>query len=605
VAGIRAALAVYSGLHCILLYTYQFDVVNDSFGPTAPALGLVAFFNQSASLNPLEFNPATLEWPAWCYPFVLAVLYVVAASPFRNPRAAGPWWWRGGVAVQVPYELVAADEYTPLISSAEPEHSRSRSDSTSSLASTFSQQGRRRDRLIGVIVGALHTTHYAASLAAMLLWALGYPSWLVLPLLLWSCVAWILFPRAFLPTTPILVVYAVLMLALEFIYVVPGSPLQQYDLSSVGMVPTDLSDIALAIAAKLLALALFCYSCRHNHEGFRLPGPQDQQAPDGHLPAEQSRHISTSTASKVWRHLARAAGILANGLLRYSFAIALLVLYVAALDEVNVLNSVYVAALPVFAAFPSVRERFWMLLVLYCECVIVTFFLWGFPFTDYVPEATTRMLGMEAAEGHQRLLYNLRWHIAIFTFSVIQLLAYRFFAITWSSHTAKSAAVTRQASLGSSYQMVPSEAATLDAEVTTPDAEVEDEAGVMVEQRATQETGTMEALERFVRDVWFLVAPLILLLVGILAPVSLLKLGYLALLFAIAIFLQLGLLKLYHGAWVVVVIYAGSVQMLKYIYQFEQLRVLVDKHVGQQWIKASGFVVIESQKDLFVYLVSE
>lgn len=588
VAGARAALAVYSGLHCVLLYIYQFPSVSASFGPSGHSVGLVAFYNQSATLNPLEFNLASLAWPAWCYPVFLVILYVLASSPLRHPRTCGPWWLRPGVSVQAPCELVPADEYSPLLGDRSRTSSVTSTLSATSLGSNHEDTG--RTGLVAFAADTLHAAHYVVTLAFMMLWALGYPSWLVLPLLLWSCLAWLAYPRMFLPSTPLLVIYAGLMLVLEFAYMVPGSPLQRYEMSSLGLRPAALSDVTLSLGVKFAALGFFSYSCRNCDEPFSIPQLSQRGEPAG------GSHRAPSALA--WRYFVAVSNLVVAGVQRYSFAVALLVLYVAALDEVNVLNSVYVAVLPVFAAFPRLREQYWMLLVLYCECVIVTFFLWGFPFTKYVPSSTNELLGV--FPGHDGLLHNLRWHITIFAFSVIQLLAYRFFTIA-HSRTNKAddrSGLSRRESNRSRFQLVSTSQplGSCTAEQDLPQ-EAPDGSGA-----PNQETA-LEALEHFFRDIWFILSPLALLLAGILGSVSLLKLGYLALLFSIMVLLQLRLRRTYYVSWVVVVIYAGSLQMLKYVFQFAPLRQLIEAHVPPEWINASGFVVVQSQQQLFVYLV--
>lgn len=109
-------------------------------------------------------------------------------------------------------------------------------------------------------------------------------------------------------------------------------------------------------------------------------------------------------------------------ILHYAYLISLAVLYLCGLQEVNVINAVFLMYFVGFLIFPRLARIGWVSLVIYTELVIALKFLWQMSFAD---GKSQRFWGLE---GGDSLWLELRFHLVILFFTAIQMDAYEHLA---------------------------------------------------------------------------------------------------------------------------------------------------------------------------------
>lgn len=233
-AYIRFALMVYSGVHVITFYLYQFQFFQSSLPPDsllARLFGLVGIIYTDCSAPLVLHVRPYLDWPQCASPGVLLALYWLLATETRfyfideniptyggnqthwwDPRTwppsytserqslmAGPGQTNYNTLESLPENVVAEEPVQPI---REP-------DEYPGVQGT-----------LGSIMMFLMRQSYIAALIIMMAWSITYHSWLTFVLLLWACLIWITpFARWFcMVSSPGLVIYAELLLLVQYVY---------------------------------------------------------------------------------------------------------------------------------------------------------------------------------------------------------------------------------------------------------------------------------------------------------------------------------------------------------------------------------------------------
>jgi hypothetical protein len=347
---------------------------------------------------------------------------------------------------------------------------------------------------------------------------------------------------------------------------------------------------AVQLGAQLALIALFTVACRYrraiaqtekrNSGRSRLTSQAaDEAGGETSAPGEQR------PAPTLVMRIADTAMMLLRGIitttLRYIVWVTVFVVYVAALEDVTLINAFYLIILITFMGFPQIRERYWVSLVIYCEVVLLVLYLWGFPIHGH-HVAVENLLGLDAGI-HDHMWRSLQWHIAILLLSSIQLLLFRW---TQSASTLKrSAPAVGEGGDGSSSTVMDISA--------SPEAE-----------SPGQSRSWVVLLESAVRTVWPIVIAIAVTCAGLLGHVNLFRLGYLGL-YGLQLLLRTMNLHSAASRWeFVIMLYAAAVLIMKYMYQFSSLRRRLTHSVSEDLLQDIGLRTMTTQLRLFLYLVS-
>lgn len=292
-------------------------------------------------------------------------------------------------------------------------------------------------------------------------------------------------------------------------------------------------------------------------------------------------------------------------LLRYIVWATVFIVYIAALMEVTLLNALYLVILITFMGFPTLRERFWVALVIYCVAALFIVYLWGFPIHGSYP-SVERLLGLDS-KVHSHMWRTMHWHIGILVLSATQLLLFR-----WSTSTKTTSingtngrhSPTPPRRSTSSTPLPPPVEGEGVTSAAAPGAPGEPGADAASANAAhAPHASFVTWIEAGVFRVWPLLTAVAVLCAGILGKVCLIRLGYLVLL-CFQIFLrELKIPALTKNANLLVMLYAAIVLIGKYMYQFDSLRRRLDRVLAADWREDIGLQVMDSQLNLFRYLV--
>lgn len=233
-AYLRFTLMVYSGVHVVTLYMYQFQFFQTSLPPEsllARLFGLVGIVYTDCDAPSVLHVRLYLDWPQCASPGVILALYWLLATetrfyfldenfpryaesqahwwdprtwppstmPERQSLMAGPGQTNYNTVTSLPEDVVTEEPVQPI---RDPEE-------------YTGVQG-----TLGSIMMFLMHQSYIAALIIMMAWSITYHSWLTFVLLLWACLIWITpFARWFcMVSSPGLVIYAELLLLVQYVY---------------------------------------------------------------------------------------------------------------------------------------------------------------------------------------------------------------------------------------------------------------------------------------------------------------------------------------------------------------------------------------------------
>eukprot|EP00731_Ephydatia_muelleri_P026181 Em0018g281a len=247
---VRLLLLVYAGCHLVVVYLYQFEVAQKLI-PLQPANTTTSLVARPTELkacpnvpNNYIIGPILLFILCW---LVATDLTLWLSTPRLLWKLNHTYYLLQGVDAHpaglehTTVNLGSEQESTHVPAQSDGPFSGGRQASRSSDNSLLRQfscfQMKRKGKDLyhhvlkkaAALWGALMRVNFVFSIVAMMLWSVFYPCWLSLVLLLWACFIWIiprLNPRDSLYyTSPVLVVYAMALLCLQYAYSLNGPDL--------------------------------------------------------------------------------------------------------------------------------------------------------------------------------------------------------------------------------------------------------------------------------------------------------------------------------------------------------------------------------------------
>ncbi|GAM18094.1 hypothetical protein SAMD00019534_012690 [Acytostelium subglobosum LB1] len=109
-------------------------------------------------------------------------------------------------------------------------------------------------------------------------------------------------------------------------------------------------------------------------------------------------------------------------IIEQSYRLALAGLFFCGLTSITLLNAGYMVFFILFVISEYLASRFWILLVVYAQAVVVLLYAWQIQPTDSLEDATTEMIGLVHFEKQrgQAVWFGMIWQVVIVTFSLIQ-----------------------------------------------------------------------------------------------------------------------------------------------------------------------------------------
>lgn len=281
--------------------------------------------------------------------------------------------------------------------------------------------------------------------------------------------------------------------------------------------------------------------------------------------------------SKWWKDFKPVLKAVGFWALKQSYLLSLGGVYIAGLHQVTILNSVYLLLFILFLTSPVIARRFWLVLVLYCETVILVVYTWSAtPWTNNIKSTKLlSMIGLRTYSNTNDLFtQGLVWHLVIMLFGVIQLWVLRY-----------------TASLAQDGKDKPTE--------------------------------KIPRWMRAVGDTFFWawdeygLIPVYTVLIFVASSdgdISLINILYITLLF---VCLSIHMMTRHADVhikrfWIFVVIASGIILLARYAYQFQFIQELLQNLLQESWIiEGIGFIVFKSQTvfvpllgNTFVFLVA-
>eukprot|EP00049_Salpingoeca_infusionum_P004507 m.80388 g.80388 ORF g.80388 m.80388 type:complete len:2509 (+) comp12598_c0_seq3:623-8149(+) len=681
VATVTPVVAFLGSAHVLLLLLFQFGFIHENMDTNVQTtLGIPAYFNSSSVVSngpglALERQP----WTVWLYGAMVFVTIFIATAPRRSdPKQflAGPRTRQhsrrpAGAESSLTEPLLAAT-IDPITAHAESpstpqKMNPARADSvetaslqtSSDTLSDFSAMSHNmtwglyiatRLTKFGRWLTALAVRNsWVVSVTAQYLWALAFPSWFGIAMVVWATLAVLpSTPTLYLKTTPFLAVFALGIACLESLYYFPSKIFPDSNVwTYLGFKnDTTLDHASLNIGLKAILLAAICLSARYRDEKHR------KNASDARRRKRRRRH-KMSFCFKAWRYTKLYVQLGWFWLLEYLFVVTELIVYITALVEVNLFNAGYLLLLLVFLVSKVARERFWVILVAYCNCVILINYLWGFPIHPNANKEIEQLFGLES-NNLDNLWVSLKWHIAILALSTVQLVGFR--SLSWvrsatadtksaitqfkadmarikqqkahafpqtsanvvhdaaqgaepstavrdASKEATSPTLPRAQQLSSFPPSSPAtskamassdlQCASADGDANgTPDVVAHDDSG-------SHYSSVLRSLVQVFCFLWPMGCVLTLGLVGGLGGFNLLRFGYI--LFTLFLLLAFNSASMLRLTWLLTIIYTSAVLIFQYSFQFEPFRNALK--LTKEWQDDIGLEVRTSQLGLFKYLV--
>eukprot|EP00045_Choanoeca_perplexa_P018139 m.279369 g.279369 ORF g.279369 m.279369 type:complete len:2344 (-) comp17729_c0_seq13:1260-8291(-) len=583
----RAASFGVAQVYVLAFTVFQFPQVADRISvDVARVFGLFQLVKYQTYSDPDPFEPhiSHRAWSAWLTPIAYVGLYYVSTIPSRQTNyvwntnsvrlePTGSDMWRST-------ENLAADVRNTSTNSRS-RHFSSSSDQSASKHSSL-VMGWLTELQLSFSMGVVYLRElvlrnvYIVTVVLLMLWALIYPSWCgAVGLLLAGLAVVPSSPSdAFLPVLGYATTLFALMELVCTIYYLWEPKDNDAEWRGVGLHPRsdDARSVHIGVQACLLLWLAF------NHRERRVAAVDSLLPPSLMASEAQKDEGSFSyahTIVRVWEAIKAGIMLLVAVSMRYLFLLTVVIVFVSALEDVNLLNAFYLIILIIFLNFPQVREEYWVLLTTYSLAVILLTYLWAFPglIRAHASQQVKDLLGLNL-DGFDGLWQALRWHAAIFGLSYAQLLAYR------------SSAGFR----------------TTSHENGNESAEEDEEMLLNSSQTSQSQHGFVERFETVLKLVWPLLTQLALLLVGVLGRVTALRLGFIALLVVYRLLVHLGWRAIGKRYWYLVCVYAAGAFISMYMYQFEQVQSFADDILSKKQQTDLGYEHHSKQIALFKYL---
>ena len=302
--------------------------------------------------------------------------------------------------------------------------------------------------------------------------------------------------------------------------------------------------------------------------------------------------------------------------------VVLVAIYFAALEDVNILNALFVVMLIVFLVFPKFARDYWIAMLLYTQAVILIEYIWGFPLSDGVSEDVSNLIGLDS-NAFDHLWDVLDWHLAILLLATIQWNANEKFADSNQILPPGQQTVVQLASSGGTSDLTTPLLSEEDHEPAmdpprtrlsphqqqrgedhSSEGAAADESELEMETSWTVER-YLEYFRLAILTGWLWIAWMSLLVYGIYGEVTVFRLGFLGLwsLYALVYFLTPNYFQRTRILWPLATIYTALVFAMLYLYQFEDIRNKWQDNLNETIIRDFGLIFQNSQTDRFSYLV--
>lgn len=618
-------LLTYAFANLVVEYMYQFTFFQEQVSKsTSRALGIIPYIFMS-EIDPDGKLHAHVLANEVVHTIALFVLCVVVAHDWRNPRPdtgavssrhAHKGSSRDSLASdEVPLTHASRHTYESDMPGVDADSMSSDIDAETSMMRSARRSGAVRRAVIKFSARVM----YVGCLALMVVWALAFPTWPSLAVLVWAFYLLLRSRKTYYAHAPFVLGYLGLLVISVFFRAMFGA-VSKTGNSDWG-IPAE-SDNPGYLCLKLLAqstiFAVIAFSVRVNlqyhamrsgssgpgserhqgvtaasaspgvasinvrsgtaHQGNIKAAGEDQGgkfhgekssgtiATDGTVdgiivaPSPDRAHTKSPLpfavgTSRLVKVAQRAVRIAVD----YTYFVTMLIIFLAALDSVSILNAIYLFLITVYIMFPQFIRSGWIVLVVYAEASIAVVFLWGFsPFQNVLSDSHQRLLGVSTT-SHDDVWNTLRYDIAILCLALVQLYSMSFF----NTHNMK------------------------------PDA--------------TGETSLLN--NKYFCRIWHVVTLGAFLFYGIIGRPTVLKLGYLVNFFLPLTLFQFSMTTLSRWVSLIGVLYSGLVLYLMYIYQFTSLQEQVSSfctRIGVSNMADIGLVEQQGehqQRDLFLYLL--
>ncbi|CAF2706676.1 unnamed protein product [Rotaria sp. Silwood2] len=268
-AFVRASLVIYTGMHLLTLYLYQFTFFQEALPPLSlwsNITGLTAIVtNNCTSSEP--YVATNLTWNDYVNPCAILLLYFYFA--FETNRAFFQRKVRSNTTT-----IQSLEQQSLVVTVERPDILEQNSRSLQRRWS-FEQSGDQtwQGRIIFVILSLLRVLErqsYLLSLIAMLAWSITYHSLLTLIFLLWACLLWVL-PNSrkwCLRMSPFFTIYGGILLILQYItgFTISFDQFKfGYDrrtMEQIGIQTNDYYPAFVPLLVKSLYMMIFCLTFR-------------------------------------------------------------------------------------------------------------------------------------------------------------------------------------------------------------------------------------------------------------------------------------------------------------------------------------------------------
>ncbi|CAF4702929.1 unnamed protein product [Rotaria sp. Silwood1] len=271
---VRALLVIYTGLHLLTLYLYQFTFFQEALPPLSlwsNITGLTAIVTNNCTTSEL-YVATNLAWNDYVNPCAILLLYLYFA--FETNRAFFQREIRSNTTTVQSLEQQSLVATVERLDTLEP--------SSRSLQTrwSFEQSNDQtwQGRIMFVVLSFLHILErqsYLLSLIVMLAWSITFHSLLTLVFLLWACLLWVL-PNSrkwCLRMSPFFTIYGGILLILQYItgFKISFDQFQfAYDrrtMQQIGIRTNDDCPAFIPLLVKSIYMMVFCLTFRQYISG--------------------------------------------------------------------------------------------------------------------------------------------------------------------------------------------------------------------------------------------------------------------------------------------------------------------------------------------------
>eukprot|EP00002_Diphylleia_rotans_P027716 TRINITY_DN5567_c0_g1_i2.p1 TRINITY_DN5567_c0_g1~~TRINITY_DN5567_c0_g1_i2.p1 ORF type:complete len:2292 (-),score=444.02 TRINITY_DN5567_c0_g1_i2:1261-8136(-) len=274
----------------------------------------------------------------------------------------------------------AVDNHTSLIPASSRRSSFSSGVSIAHENSAFLMKLREVRRIIGRYARIYGWVAPAISLFVI---SLTLPSFMDLPCLVWFLLGLVFYDYLYGIYMDIIHFYVGVCLLLHYVYNIPSVFEESSLLNDIGFVKYDYP--VYNIGMYCLSMYLLALYRRLRYFDFR----RSQTPP-------RSQNYTAIFRNRFWKFTYKFV-LLPLSLHAYKASLAML-FYIATLD-ITVFNAVFLIFSIIYLIFPGLAEKTWLLLVLYCDFVVVSFYCWQIKFFNEMQGSFVTSTGLNKYES--------------------------------------------------------------------------------------------------------------------------------------------------------------------------------------------------------------